>query len=112
MFSISLNHVHDQFKVQEGNEIVHLRVDCDPRTLVYRIRSANEKIVEANKETSSDDDRRAAARAFSEAMFGKEQTDMLADLYNDDYSCVMTICGLYFEQRLSKKIAQAQKRQK
>ena len=108
-YEISLNRVHDRFAVKEGNERLEIRVDSDPRMLVTKIRNANEKILEVQK-NGSEENREQAARTFSEAMFGKEQTDRLLAFYNGDYSCMMTICGLYFEKRLSAKITKAQKK--
>lgn len=107
---ISLNRVHDLFTVKEGNEQIQLRVDSDPHSLVIKIRNANELIISANGQKASDEDRIHAARMFAEAMFGTEQTDRLAALYNGDYACVMAICGKYFEQRLCRKIVKAQKK--
>ena len=110
-YEISLNRVHDRFDVKEGNERLVMQVDSDPRMIVTKIRNANEKIQEAQK-NGSEEKREQAVRTFSEAMFGKEQTDSLLAFYNGDYSCVMTICALYFEKRLSSKITKAQKKLK
>ena len=110
-YEISLNRVHDRFTVREGNERIEIRVDSDPRLMVTRIRNANEKILEAQKD-GTDEDREQAARIFAEAIMCKEQTDRLLAFYNGDYSCMMTVCGLYFEKRLSAKITKAQKKLK
>lgn len=107
---LSLNRVHDRLMIKEGNETLDLRVDSDPRVMVTRIRQANELLMGANKEKATDEDRINAAKIFSEAVFGKDQALKLAELYNEDYSCVMAICGMYFEKRLCKKITKAQKK--
>lgn len=108
MFRLTLNRVYDRIEVKEGDERLVLVVDEDARRIVSKIRNAQEKLVQANDGT--DDERANAARMFSEAMFGEKQTQNLVDFYHGDYSCVITICGMYFEKRLSKKILSAQKR--
>lgn len=112
MFSISLNRVRDRIAIKEGDESIVLHVDVDARVIVTKIRVANEKMEEAKKPGADDKQREAAAYAFSDAIFGPEQTKQLADFYHGDYSCVITVCGLYFEKRLAKKITRAQKRRK
>ena len=112
MFSLSLNRVRDRITIKESGESIQLFVDSDPRMLVTRIRNAQIQITGANKAESTDEDRMKAARAFAVAIFGEKQTDQLAEFYGGDYSCVMTISGLYFEKRLCKKIIAAQKKQK
>ena len=112
MFRLTLNRVRDHITIREGDETLSLAVDCDARMLVSRIRKAQIQLTEANKSESTDEDRQNAARAFSVAIFGEGQTDKLAEFYGWDYSCVMTISGLYFEKRLCKKIIAAQKKQK
>ena len=112
MFRLTLNRVRDRITIREGSETLPLTVDCDARMIVTRIRQAQMQINEANKSESTDEDRMKAARAFAVAIFGEKQTDQLAEFYSGDYSCVMTISGLYFEKRLCKKIIAAQKKLK
>lgn len=112
MFRITLNRVRDKILIKEGDESLVLKVDCDSRIIVTKIRQANELIVKANKENATELDRMVASEQFSEAIFGPEQTEQLMQFYNNDYSCVLTVCGMYFEKRLSKKISAAQKKQK
>ena len=111
MFHISLNRVRDHIEVREGTDRLSLDVDSDPRILISKIRTAQELLISANKNESMKD-REQAAKSFSEALFGKEQAEKLAAFYDGDFSCVMTICGLYFERRLRKKIIKAQKKTK
>lgn len=112
MFRLSLNRVRDHIVIKEGDETLSLTVDCDPRMIVSRIRNAQEKINNVIKNESSDEEREDAARAFAMAIFGEAQTDRLAQFYAWNYACVMSICGMYFEKRLCKKIVAAQKKQK
>ena len=110
--TFTLNRVRDRITVREGSEEITLTVDADARVIVTRIRKAQEQLVKANQKNADIKAREQAARAFAEAMFGTEQTDSLARFYHDDYSCVLMICGLYFEKRLCKKITKAQKKLK
>ena len=36
-YEISLNRVHDRFTVREGNERIEIRVDSDPRLMVWEV---------------------------------------------------------------------------
>lgn len=110
MFRITLNRVRDKITVKEGDEKMILSVDSDARVIITKIRNAQEMLVKVNKPEATDEERAAAAIEFSRAIFGPDQTDKLYQFYNWDYSCVITICGLYFEKRLRKKIAAAQKK--
>lgn len=110
MFSVTLNRVRDKITVKEGNEKIILSVDSDARVITTKIRRAQELLVQANKPETTEEERAAAAIEFSRAIFGADQTDELYKFYNWDYSCVITICGIYFEKRLRKKIAAAQKK--
>lgn len=109
-YSISLNRVHDSIVIREENESIRLRVDSEPRAIVTKIRNANDLLTEAKKPEATEEDRKKASIAFAEAIFGKKQTEELLGFYNGDYTCVMTICGLYFEKRLCHKITKAQKK--
>lgn len=111
-FSITLHRVRDTITVREGGEELTLKVDQDPRIMVVQIRNAQDRLNQANKPEATDEDRERAARQFSNAIFGEAQTEKLAEFYSGNYSCVVTICGIYFEKRLCKKIVAAQKKQK
>ena len=112
MFRLTLNRVRDSIAVRESNEEIKLKVDADPRIMVTRIREAQKLLNSANDPQTTDQQRQEAVKAFSEAIFGPEQAEALAEFYNGDYSCVLTICGMYFEKRLCKKIIAAQKKQR
>lgn len=109
MFRITLNRVRDHIVVREGNDDLHLTVDCDARNIVSRIQKANKTLSEIN-DGSTDEQKHNAAYALAEAFFGCEQADELMAFYNDDPGCVVAVCGMYFEKRLGKKITAAQKR--
>lgn len=110
MFRISLNRVRDRIVVEEGSDTLKMVVDCDATAIVTRIRKANESMIGVLKDGHTDEERNRAARAFSEAIFGEEQTDRLVAFYGGDYSCVAALCGKYFQERLTKKIVAVQKK--
>ena len=112
MYTITLNRVRDRITIKEGQERLNLVVDSDSTAIVTRIRKSQETMTRMIRSDATDEEREQAARDFSEAIFGKDQTDRLVEFYQGDMSCVATICGLYFEKRLCKKITQAQKRMK
>lgn len=110
--TFTLNRIRDRITIKEGNERLQLTVDSDPNAIVTRILSAQKAIDRVRKTEATDEERISAAKEFAEAIFGQDQADKIAVFYNHDYSCVVTICGLYFERRLCKIITKAQKKQK
>ena len=109
MFRITLNRVRDHIIVREGTDELPLTVDSDARTIITRLQKANKALYEVNNDIT-DDAQYNAAYGLAEAIFGKEQADKLMAFYHDDPGCVVTVCGMYFEKRLAKKITAAQKR--
>ena len=109
MFRITLNRVRDHIIVREGSDKLPLTVDCDARSIITRIQKANKALSEATGDIT-DESQYKAAYGLAEAIFGKEQADKLMAFYSDDPGCVVTVCGLYFEKRLAKKITAAQKK--
>ena len=109
MFRLTLNRVRDHIIIKEGNDQLKLTVDQDPRVIAVSLKAANETLGKITVDASTFD-RIQAAKGLSEAIFGKEQTKNLFRFYGDDPGCVVTICGMYFEKRLAKKIIKAQKR--
>lgn len=110
----TLNRVRDKITVKEGTETLQLFVDCDPGTIIHRIQKAQKALLNIKPE-SDREERIQAAREFSEALFGEEQTQELFSFYHGDENCVVTICGMYFgdpKNGLGKKITKAQKRNK
>ena len=111
---LSLNRVRDTITIREGAETLTLRVDSDANSIISRLQKAQEELSAINGNTT-DAERVQAAYGLSEAMFGTKQTEDLFAFYNQDASCVVTICGMYFgdpKHGLAKKITQAQKKRK
>ena len=88
-------------------QIITLTVKGEASSFVSGLKIAQVKISELNDE-SSECEQFNAARYFAKVIFGEEQANQLVDFYNDPLT-VITACGMYFQDRLSKKITKAQK---
>ena len=110
-YAITLNRVHDTISIREGNETLKLTVDGDAMRLVAGLNKAQQKMVALNEE-STDEEIKNAARFFAGVIFGNEQAEKLLKFYADDPSCVISVCGKYFKDRLAGKIAAVQKKMK
>lgn len=111
---LTLNRVRDHVTFKEGNDTLPLVVDCDANTIISRLLEAKKGLDGITGESTAEE-REAAARAFSEAIFGKEQTQKIFEFYSNDPGCVVTICGMYFgdaKNGLGKKITKVQKHTK
>ena len=109
MFRITLNRVRDHIVVREGNDELPLKVDSDARSIITRLQKA-QKTLSAINDGATDKQKDEAAIGLAEAIFGKEQAEELMTFYGYDAGCVVTVCGMYFEKRLGKKITAAQKK--
>jgi hypothetical protein len=108
-YKLSLNRVRDKLKVVESGEELLLTVDADAARLVAGLTKA-QNYMKSLTNDSAEEEKTEAARLFSEAIFGKAQTDKLLAFYGGDPLCVIDICGRYFSERLSDKITKAQKK--
>lgn len=108
-YKLSLNRVRDKLKVVESGEELLLTVDADAARLVAGLTKA-QNYMKSLTNDSAEEEKTEAARLFSEAIFGKAQTDKLLAFYGGDPLCVIDICGRYFSARLGDKITKAQKR--
>lgn len=105
--TMSLDRVRDKIDFAEGGERLTLFVDDDAPRLVIGITAAQKQIAELPSEPT-EDDLKSAATAFARAMFGPEQAQKIVSFYHENYIAVLSICGKYFTERLSKKIAEKQ----
>lgn len=108
-YKLTLNRVRDKLKVVESGEELLLTVDADAARLVAGLTKA-QNYMKSLTNDSAEEEKTEAARLFSEAIFGKAQTDKLLAFYGGDPLCVIDICGRYFSERLSDKITKAQKK--
>jgi len=113
MFHITLKRVHDTVKVMEGGESLILRVDGDPIQMTVGLNRAQKELQALNEmDDKTMEEVLPAARSFAGVIFGKEQAEKLAEFYNGDAACVISVCGQYLEKRLAGLIVKAQKKQR
>ena len=105
---ISPYSVEDKATFRNVDKTLTLYVRSDAASLVTGLKKAQEKLKEINDE-SDECERVNCARFFARILFGEGQGDKLIDFYNDPLA-VITVCGMYFQERLAKKITKAQKK--
>jgi len=109
MYKLSLNRVHDNIMITEGDDKLKLHVDGDPMRMVAGLAQVQKKMQALDKD-STVEEQTSAAQYFAQVIFGEEQAKQLMEFYHNDAGCVINVCGKYFEGRLGKKITAAQKR--
>lgn len=101
--------VHDKVRFKNVDEAITLYVRSDASVMVSNLNKINKRLTGINEETS-DEEKNMIALQFAECLFGGDQAEELMDFYNEDALAVITVCGRYFKERLSKIITKAQKR--
>lgn len=110
-YEVSLNIVHDRITVREGADTLDLYVNADPAHVIAGMNRAVEALKGITVETP-DEEITKAALDFAGSIFGTEQAAALLEFYHGSGSSVISICGKYFNERLGKKITEAQKARK
>lgn len=110
-YEMTLNRVHDTVTIREGDETLKLTVNGDSMRIVAGLNKAQQKMTALNDE-STEEEIISTAEYFASVIFGKEQAEKLMAFYADDPSCVITVCGQYFRERLADKISKVQKKMK
>jgi hypothetical protein len=100
--------VEDKVTFRNVDKTLTLYVRGDASTFVVGLKKAQDKLQEITDE-SDECERVNCARFFAKTLFGEEQADRLVDFYQEPLA-VITVCGMYFKDRLSKKITKAQKK--
>ena len=100
--------VSDKAVFRNVDKTLPLYVRSDAAGIVVKLKQAQEKLKEITDE-SDECERMNVARFFARSIFGEEQGDSLVDFYNDPLA-IISACGIYFENRLAKKITKAQKK--
>ena len=110
MFRKEINpyQVSDKVTFRNVDKTLTLFVRSSAANLASGLKASQKAMKELN-EDSSEFERLNAARIFARAIFGEEQGDQLVDFYNDPLA-IVSVLGMYFEQRLGKKITKAQKK--
>lgn len=110
MFKKEINpySVADKVTFRNVDKTIELYVRADAGTLIMGLKEAQEKL-KGLTDNSGECERINAARFFAKSVFGEEQADKLVDFYNDPLA-IITAVGMYFDQRLKKLIARAQKK--
>lgn len=111
-YRLSMGRVHDLIEVREGTESLVLRVDADPIDLVRMINRLEPSMNNIQNQEEPEKEVESIAREFCTAIFGKDQTGKLFELYNGDGASVFGIVSRYFSERLGKLITKAQKKAK
>lgn len=101
--------ISDNVTFRNVDKTLNLSVRSDAPSLVLGLKRVQERLTGMNDETE-DSERIDAARFFARTLFGTDQGDALVKFYNEDALAIISACGMYFQQRLSKKITKAQKR--
>ena len=105
---ISPYSVEDKVTFRNVDKTLTLYVRGDAASFVVGLKAAQDKLKEITDE-SDECERVNCARFFARTMFGEEQGDRLVDFYGEPLA-VITVCGMYFQNRLAKKITKAQKK--
>lgn len=100
--------VEDKVTFRNVDKTLTLYVRGDAASFVVGLKKAQEKLTEITDD-SDECERVNTARFFARTLFGDEQGDQLVDFYNEPLA-VITVCGMYFKDRLAKKITKAQKK--
>ena len=84
-------------------------VRSDASSLVVGLKRVNDRLSAMTDETP-EAERLSAARFFADTLFGSEQGGAFCDFYGNDPLTIINACGMYFRERLGKKITKAQKK--
>ena len=100
--------VQDKVTFRNVDKTLTMYVRGDAASYVVGLKNAQDKLKEITDE-SDECQKVNCARFFARTLFGEEQGDKLVDFYGEPLA-VITVCGMYFQKRLAKKITKAQKK--
>ena len=100
--------VSDRVTFRNIDKTLTLSVRSGSADLVLGMKRVQERLSGMTDETPEDEQAKTA-RLFAETIFGKEQGEQLMQFYGSPVA-VIAACGMYFKDRLSKKISKAQRR--
>ena len=102
--------VRDRVRFRNIDKTIDLEVRSEASILVTNLMRANKRIGGLS-EASPEDEQRESALYFAEAVFGRKQAEKLMSFYDNEPLAVINACGIYFRERLAKKITKAQKKE-
>ena len=100
--------VSDKVTFRNVEKTITVYVRSDATSLIVNLKRAQEKLKELTDQ-SSEKERMEAARVFASAIFGEKEGDRLCKFYGEPMA-IVSVCGIYFDERLKDKITKAQKR--
>lgn len=100
--------VSDMVTFRNVDKTITLYVRSDAPSIVLGVKNSVDRLSSLSDESSENEQIDAALR-YAEVIFGKEQAEALLDFYDKKALAVITACGMYFQNRLSKLITKAQK---
>lgn len=101
--------VSDKVTFRNVDDTFTAIVRSDASSLVINLKKVNERLAGMTDETP-EEERLSAARFFADTLFGKDQGGAFCEFYNNDPLTIINACGIYFRERLGKKITKAQKK--
>lgn len=110
MFKKEINpySVSDKVTFRNVDKTLTLCVRSNATAMVVNLKQAQDKLKELNDD-ADECERMNAARFFARSVFGEEQGDKLVDFYNEPFT-IISVVGIYFDERLKKLITKAQKK--
>lgn len=101
--------VADKIRFRNVDRVFDAVVRSDASSLVVGLKRVNDRLSAMTDETT-EAERLSAARFFADTLFGSEQGGAFCDFYDNDPLTIINACGMYFRERLGKKITKAQKK--
>lgn len=101
--------ISDRVTFRNVDRVLHLTVKADGGQIVRNLRKSQEKL-SAEADMNTEEERLEVARFFAASIFGPEQAQQIVDLYDGDSMAIVSVCGDYFSNRLSKIITKVQKK--
>ncbi len=110
MFKKEINpySISDKVTFRNVDKTLTLYVRSNATAMVVNLKQAQDKLKELNDD-ADECERMNAARFFARSVFGEEQGDKLVDFYNEPLT-IISVVGIYFDERLKKLITKAQKK--
>ena len=100
--------VTDKIIFRNVDKTINLVVRADASVLVNGLRKITGRLNEIDD--VSEEEKLSIAKTFAGLFFGDEQGEKLCEFYNNDPLAVVSACGMYFKERLSKIVSKAQKK--